>query len=191
MDSPAEIPFNSFIKIERNTETSIYLQLANQMAKAIQLGYLPIGTKLPGTRQMSTIFNLHRNTIVASFQELESQGWIKIIPNKGSFVLNQTAHKFQKIDTNQTYNINSYSNKTGFSFEKSFLLDHPYENFTQRLYLTDGTVDPRLAELKTPAKLYSTILKRKSSIRKINQSQNDYFLNHLTNYLNLTRGLHL
>ena len=68
MNSPAEIPFNSFIEIDRNAESAIYLQLANQMAKAIQLGYLPIGTKLPGTRQMSTIFNLHRNTIVASFR---------------------------------------------------------------------------------------------------------------------------
>lgn len=39
MSSPAEIPYNSFIEIDRFSETAIYLQLANQLAKAIQLGY--------------------------------------------------------------------------------------------------------------------------------------------------------
>ncbi|HBX63674.1 MAG TPA: GntR family transcriptional regulator, partial [Flavobacteriaceae bacterium] len=81
MNSPAEIPYKSFIEIERNSDTPIYLQLANQLAKAIQLGYIPSGTKLLGTRQLSKILTLHRNTIVNSFQELEAQGWIEIVPN--------------------------------------------------------------------------------------------------------------
>jgi GntR family transcriptional regulator/MocR family aminotransferase len=191
MNSPAEIPFNSFIEINRKSETAIYLQLANQFAKAIQLGYLPSGTKLPGTRQLSLIFNLHRNTIVASFQELEAQGWIEIVPNKGSFILNQSIQKEQKVNSLSDYSIHFYPKKTGFSFDQSILLDHPYESFTERLYLTDGTIDHRLAELKIPAKLYSTILKRKTSVGKINQTKNDYFLKNLANYLNLTRGLNI
>ena len=35
------------------------------------------------------------------------------------------------------------------------------------------------------------ILKRKTSISKVNQSKNEYFLKNLANYLNLTRGLHI
>lgn len=191
MNSPAEIPYHSFIKINRFSETPIYLQLANQLAKAIQLGYLPSGTKLFGTRQLSLILNLHRNTIVNSFQELEAQGWIEIVPNKGSYVLSQFAQKFQKTTIPTQFSINSYPKKTGFNFEQSILLDNPYESFNERLFLTDGTIDHRLAELKIPAKLYSAILKRKTSISKINQSKNDYFLKNLANYLNLTRGLHI
>lgn len=191
MNSPAEIPYNSFIEINRFSETPIYLQLANQLAKAIQLGYLPSGTKLLGTRQLSLILNLHRNTIVNSFQELEAQGWIEIVPNKGSYVLSQFAQKFQKTTIPTQFSINSYPKKTGFNFEQSILLDNPYESFNERLFLTDGTIDHRLAELKIPAKLYSAILKRKTSISKINQSKNDYFLKNLANYLNLTRGLHI
>ncbi|WP_334126723.1 PLP-dependent aminotransferase family protein [Empedobacter brevis] len=191
MSSPAEIPYNSFIEIDRFSETAIYLQLANQLAKAIQLGYIPSGTKLLGTRQFSEIFHLHRNTIVNSFQELEAQGWIEIVPNKGSFVLSQSAQKFQKPIVPKQFSIHTYPEKTGFEFEQSILLDNPYENFDQRLFLTDGTIDHRLAELKLPAKLYSAILKRKSSISKVNQSKNNYFLKNLANYLNLTRGLHI
>ena len=191
MNSPAEIPYNSFIEIDRFSETAIYLQLANQIAKAIQLGYIPSGTKLLGTRQLSLIFNLHRNTIVSSFQELEAQGWIEIVPNKGSYVLSQSSQNFQKTIVPKQFSINSYPEKTGFEFERSILLDNPYENFDEQLFLTDGIIDHRLAELKIPAKLYSTILKRKTSISKINQSKNDYFLKNLANYLNLTRGLHI
>ncbi|MGL5233297.1 MAG: PLP-dependent aminotransferase family protein [Empedobacter falsenii] len=191
MNSPAEIPYKSFIEIERNSDTPIYLQLANQLAKAIQLGYIPSGTKLLGTRQLSDILTLHRNTIVNSFQELEAQGWIEIVPNKGSYVLSQSSQKFQKTIVPKQFSINLYPDKTGFQFEQSILLDNPYENFNQRLYLTDGTIDHRLAELKLPAKLYSAILKRKTSISKVNQSKNDYFLKNLANYLNLTRGLHI
>ncbi|WP_313361088.1 PLP-dependent aminotransferase family protein [Empedobacter sp.] len=191
MNSPAEIPYKSFIEIERNSDTPIYLQLANQLTKAIQLGYIPSGTKLLGTRLLSEILTLHRNTIVNSFQELEAQGWIEIIPNKGSYVLSHSSQKFQKTIVPKQFSINLYPDKTGFQFEESILLDNPYENFNQRLYLTDGTIDHRLAELKLPAKLYSAILKRKTSISKVNQSKNDYFLKNLANYLNLTRGLHI
>ncbi|WP_313096036.1 PLP-dependent aminotransferase family protein, partial [Empedobacter sp.] len=191
MNSPAEIPYKSFIEIERNSDTPIYLQLANQLAKAIQLGYIPSGTKLLGTRQLSDILTLHRNTIVNSFQELEAQGWIEIVPNRGSYVLSQSSQKFQKTIVPKQFSINLYPDKTGFQFEQSILLDNPYENFNQRLYLTDGTIDHRLAELKLPAKLYSAILKRKTSISKVNQSKNEYFLKNLANYLNLTRGLHI
>jgi GntR family transcriptional regulator/MocR family aminotransferase len=49
MDSPVKIPYESFIKIDRKSETSIYLQIANQLINAIQRGFLPFGTKLPGT----------------------------------------------------------------------------------------------------------------------------------------------
>lgn len=191
MNSPAEIPFNSFIEIDRKSETPIYLQLANQFAKAIQLGYLPSGTKLPGTRQLSVLFNLHRNTIVASFQELEAQGWIEIVPNKGSFILQQSTSKEIKRNELNDYSIHFYPKHTGFSFDQSILLDNPYESFTERLFLTDGTIDHRLAELKIPGKLYASILKRKTAVRKINQTNNDYFLKNLANYLNLTRGLHI
>lgn len=192
MNSPVEIPFNSFIKINRKSEKAIYLQLADEFAKAIQLGYLPSGTKLPGSRQLSSIFNLHRNTIVACLQELELQGWIKIIPNKGSYILTYNAsYKFQKIDENEKHSENSYPKEAGFHFEKSILLDNPYESYTEKLYLTDGIIDNRLAELKIPAKLYSSILKRKTSFLKINQTENEYFLKNLANYLNLTRGLHI
>jgi GntR family transcriptional regulator/MocR family aminotransferase len=43
MNSPVEIPYKSFIKIDRNSEATIYMQITNQLINAIQRGFLPLG----------------------------------------------------------------------------------------------------------------------------------------------------
>ena len=45
------------------------------------------GTMLPGTRVLGQLLKIHRNTAVAIYDELASQGWVEIIPNKGTFIL--------------------------------------------------------------------------------------------------------
>lgn len=84
MNSPVEFPYESFILINRSSEISIYMQISNQLINAIQRGFLPFGIKLPGTRALSIILNVHRNTIVAAYEELFAQGWVESLPNKGT-----------------------------------------------------------------------------------------------------------
>jgi GntR family transcriptional regulator/MocR family aminotransferase len=102
MDSPVKIPYQSFIKINRNSEVSIYMQISNQLINAIQRGFLPFGTKLPGTRMLSEMLNVHRNTIVSVYEELFSQGWVESLPNKGTFIIGKDQYQFlnRKIQKN-------------------------------------------------------------------------------------------
>ena len=93
MNSPVEFPYESFILINRNSEISIYMQISNQLINAIQRGVLPFGIKLPGTRALSIILNVHRNTIVAAYDELFAQGWVESLPNKGTFVIGKDQEK--------------------------------------------------------------------------------------------------
>lgn len=99
MNSPGQIPFNSFIHLNRQDDTAIYVQLAQQIIQAIQRGFIPMGTKLPGSRQLAQTLSIHRNTAVAALQELEAQGWIDIKANIGSYVLKNTS-KAKKISIN-------------------------------------------------------------------------------------------
>lgn len=87
MSSPVIIPYQSFVQIDRTSATAVYLQIAYQLINAIQRGYLNAGTKLPGTRMLSEILEVHRKTIVAVYEELDAQGWVETRPNKGTFVL--------------------------------------------------------------------------------------------------------
>src|SRR5690606_22629287 len=97
MDSPVSVPYRSLITIERQAATPVYLQLVHQFIHAIQRGYLPQGHKLPGSRKLGLILGLHRNTVVAGYTELDAQGWIRILPNRGAFVCGTPPVKPHKI----------------------------------------------------------------------------------------------
>jgi GntR family transcriptional regulator/MocR family aminotransferase len=86
MSSPVEIPFKNVILLDRLSGTPVYLQIARQMINAIQRGLLTKGVKLPGTRSLAETLDVHRKTVVAAYDELDAQGWIEMLPNKGTFV---------------------------------------------------------------------------------------------------------
>jgi len=187
MNSPVEIPYKSFIKIDRNSEATIYMQITNQLINAIQRGFLPFGTKLPGTRTLSHILEVHRNTIVTVYDELFSQGWVESIPNKGTFIIGKNEEK--SVDFNKI-NLKNYPKSTGFIFKTSNILDNPFEHSGCEFVLNDGTPDIRLTQIDQQSRIYSSTLKRRAhKMGHYNQDGSEFFKKHLAQYLNLSRGL--
>ncbi|NIF05199.1 PLP-dependent aminotransferase family protein [Chryseobacterium sp. Tr-659] len=192
MDSPVKIPYDSFIKIDRKSETSIYLQIANQLINAIQRGFLPFGTKLPGTRTFSEMLEIHRNTAVAVYDELSAQGWTESFPNKGTFVIGKDQEKPLQVNHFERNNLQNYPKTTGFSFKTSNILDNPFEHSNCEYVFNDGVPDIRLTQIGQHSRFYSSILKRKSNQKALghyNQDGSEFFKEHLSQYLNLSRGL--
>lgn len=193
MNSPVSNLFQNFISIDRNSTTSIYLQITYQLINAIQRGYLPAGMKLPGSRTLAEWFEVHRKTIVAVYEELDAQGWVQIHPNKGTFILDVETEKI-KIEHSDSLKLYSYPKKTGFVFNKTNILDNPYEYGDFSYRWNDGTPDYRITQIDTLTKFYSASLKRKQNRKKWAYSKEEgsiYFRKQLSNYLNLTRGLHI
>ena len=194
MPSPVSVPYQSFIQIDRNLDSSVYLQISNQLINAIQRGFLTAGTKLPGTRTLGNLLQIHRNTIVAAYDELHAQGWVEMRPNQGTFVLAKSDDKPQKIRSAQQNQLAVYPSCTGYSFRKSMLLDNPFEHSACEYVFNDGIPDIRLTQIDHLSSLYSANLKRKSNRKKLgyyNHDGSEYFKKNLSNYLNLSRGLHI
>ncbi|MGJ1286471.1 PLP-dependent aminotransferase family protein [Sphingobacterium spiritivorum] len=194
MASPVSVPYQSFIQIDRNLDSSVYLQISNQLINAIQRGFLTAGTKLPGTRTLGNLLQIHRNTIVAAYDELHAQGWVEMRPNQGTFVLAKSDDKPQKIRSAQQNQLAVYPSSTGYSFRKSMLLDNPFEHSACEYVFNDGIPDIRLTQIDHLSSLYSANLKRKSNRKKLgyyNHDGSEYFKKNLSNYLNLSRGLHI
>ncbi|MDQ0781805.1 PLP-dependent aminotransferase family protein [Chryseobacterium sp. W4I1] len=192
MDSPVKIPYESFIEIDRNSETSIYMQIANQLINAIQRGFLPYGTKLPGTRAFSEVLEIHRNTAVAVYDELSAQGWVESLPNKGTFIIGENQEKPVKVKDFEKDNLQNYPETTGFSFKTSNILDNPFEHSDCEYVFNDGVPDIRLTQIGQHSRFYSSILKRKSNQKMLghyNHDGSEFFKEHLSHYLNLSRGL--
>jgi GntR family transcriptional regulator/MocR family aminotransferase len=79
------LPWKTIIQIQKDCDTAIYLQIANAMIQEIKKGRIGPGIKLPGTRMMSEILNVHRKTMVSAYEEIDAQGWIEMRPSQGTF----------------------------------------------------------------------------------------------------------
>ncbi|HEY9262918.1 PLP-dependent aminotransferase family protein, partial [Chitinophaga sp.] len=194
MSSPISVPYKSFVQIDRQSGTAIYLQIAHQLINAIQRGFLVTGTRLPGTRHFSELLAVNRNTIVAVYEELDAQGWVQTRPNKGTFIIGKIDPRPQKIRHTPENQLAHYPKVAGFSFSKSNLLDNPFEHSSCEYVFNDGTPDIRLTQISHLSSLYSANLKRKSNHKKLgyyNHDGSEFFKQHLSNYLNQSRGLHI
>ena len=195
LDSPVNTLFKQLIRLDKSLPQPLYIQASGQIINAIQRNYLTKGTILPGTRILSKLLKIHRNTAVAIYDELASQGWVEIIPNKGTFVL-EPEKKTAKIKaTSQKINdAYSYAKTTGFPFQKSFHLASTVQFTNAKYIINDGKPDLRLHPVHQFTRWYSTAMKRKTLINKWNKSDeffNSLFKTQLCNYLNATRGFHI
>jgi GntR family transcriptional regulator/MocR family aminotransferase len=194
MSSPVEIPFKNVILLDRLSGTPVYLQIARQMINAIQRGLLTKGVKLPGTRSLAETLDVHRKTVVAAYDELDAQGWIEMLPNRGTFVTKKSPVSTASPLEFNANDLVSYPKQTGFAFDQSMLLDRPVSVSKVDLEFTDGLPDVRLAPMDKLAKTYSSVLKRNNNRKYLSYSHvegNAFFREKLAGYLNNTRGLHV
>ncbi|GAL68293.1 transcriptional regulator [Jejuia pallidilutea] len=73
MNSPVIDILKQLIHFDKSDTKPVYIQIAQQVINAIQRGYLQKGTVLPGSRVLSQLLSIHRNTVVAVYDELASQ----------------------------------------------------------------------------------------------------------------------
>ncbi|QOD60091.1 PLP-dependent aminotransferase family protein [Polaribacter haliotis] len=195
IDSPVFALLKQLITFDKKIPQPVYIQVSQQIINAIQRRYLTKGTILPGTRNLSKLLEVHRNTAVAIYDELASQGWVEIIPNKGTFVLEpeQTTVKIKA--TSQKINEAYLSAKsTGFPFQTSFHLASTSQLTNAKFTINDGKPDLRLHPVHQFTRWYSAAMKRKTLIKKWNRPNefsDSIFQTHICNYLNATRGFHV
>lgn len=64
----------------------LYIQIALEYEKYIQMGVFLDGEKLPSVREIAMKLGVNPNTVNRSFKWLEEKGLIETIPKKGAFV---------------------------------------------------------------------------------------------------------
>lgn len=194
MGKPLHTLLSSIITIERSKKRSIYLQIAEQLAFAIQRSVIPEGAKMPGTRSLSELLNVHRSTVIAAYEELSDLGYLRVLANKGAFVMPITDLQIAKTKPELLGLKLSYPTSTGYAFRKTNVLDDPFEANACDLVFTDGTPDLRLTQIDVLSSAYSANLKRVGNRRKMGDpylTGSNYFREQLANYLNLSRGLRI
>ncbi|QHV93665.1 MocR-like pyridoxine biosynthesis transcription factor PdxR [Spirosoma endbachense] len=184
---------NDLVTVDKAVDTAIYLQIANAIIQAIRRGRLRSGSKLPGSRELATALGVHRKTTVAAYEELLAQGWLEMIPRKGTFVV-QDLPEIKPKKLKQTETSVAYPEKTIFSIDEKRFVQFPALGFpdTKKLIINDGFPDMRLI----PNELFLRELRsmgKQPAFKKYNMygraEGTDYLRDTLSSFLRETRGL--
>lgn len=146
------LPFATLIHLDKSSPIPVFLQLSEQVNRLIRAGTLAPGSRLPGTRQLAQLLHLHRQTIVAAYDEGLAQGWLESRAGSGTFVA-------QHLPGAQPQPLAEPNGQTaheqpGYAFERRPHLTRPVLASPTGLRFDDGFPDVRLAPLDELSRAY-------------------------------------
>ncbi len=151
------LPYQTLILIDKNAATPVYQQIANRLVGLIRDGIIKPGSFLPASREMATLLQLHRKTVVAAYDELIIQGWVETIPRKG-VIVPANLPEIKPRTFNASFKIPAYAGSTGFTFNKiASHLPPPTKNGVHRIIINDGFPDTRMAPVDLLMKEYKNV----------------------------------
>lgn len=74
----------------------LYLQLIEQVKRAVALGTITPGEQLPTVKALALDLTINPNTVARVYRELEREGVIETSPGRGSFVRANSAPSAQR-----------------------------------------------------------------------------------------------
>ena len=76
----------AFFSVDPHGGAPLYLQLTEQIKRAIAVGALAPGERLPTVKGLALDLKLNANTVARVYRDLEREGVIATAPGRGSFV---------------------------------------------------------------------------------------------------------
>ena len=92
------------LNLDFNSDKSIYVQIKEEITKAIASGELKINESLPSVRSMAENIGVNLHTVNKSYNELKEEGFLNIYRRKGAIVaqlpmkIDNTTRQKNKLD---------------------------------------------------------------------------------------------
>ena len=178
------------LPIENESETPLFLQIAQGIISSIKGGRLQPGDRLPGSRSLAEQLKVHRNTVLSSYEELASQGWLHFEQARGTFVSKELP------DHRSGFSIakpSQLSDTLGFPLQGN-VEGRDYADFPSNLLALNGGI-PELEQLPFAEfhRAYRRVIKKKGKTLLNYGSPHGYLplREALVRMLSLRRGLAL
>jgi len=75
------------LEIDLHSATPVYQQIVDAIMRAAVEGRLRADHKLPPTRELARHLGVNRNTVIAAYDRLAAEGWIRSHTGKGTFLV--------------------------------------------------------------------------------------------------------
>lgn len=181
------------ISFQRDGKQPIRIQIVNAFILNIRNGHFKKGLKLPGSRKMADLLQINRSTMIDVYGELTAQGWIEVVPKKGTFV-SMDLPEIKPVDITGNRQVNFYPKKAAFRIDNDQLVTLPETLIHQPFHITvdAGFPDVRIAPVKdlvrNMRRLYSSGVYR-NYLKYGKSSGLPKFRETLAKFLNESRGL--
>ncbi|MBK7862370.1 MAG: PLP-dependent aminotransferase family protein [Archangiaceae bacterium] len=141
------------LQLDRRSHLSLAQQLTRAITDAIRDGRLQPGAAVPSSRQLAQSLGLHRNTVVAAFDDLRLQGWVETV--KGSHT------RVTRALPEASFAPERRGAAVGFDLEPWPSSAPTFEAVSPRvLDFTGGLPDARLFDARALARAYRRALRR-------------------------------
>ncbi|WP_128544590.1 aminotransferase-like domain-containing protein [Larkinella soli] len=185
------IPFKTLITLDRSSAQPVFLQLAEQLGRMVREGVLEPGWKLPGTRRLAQLLDLHRRTVVAAYDELLAQGWLEARPGSGTYIPDHLPQPLPQALTPGEAPPDP-GRRPGYLFSRPDHIQMPVLSPDTPLRLDDGFPDIRLAPMDELARAYRSYFRWGKPQRHFGYADtrgHPLLQAELSAYLNETRAL--
>src|SRR5215218_7456510 len=185
------LPWKTIIQWDKHCDTPVYLQIANVIMREMKKGHIGPGIKMPGTRQLSEMLEVHRKTIVRTYEELDAQGWIEMRPSQGTFTSKELPEINPKRFSAKTEKQALYPQQTGYHVKVNDKIRNPVLPHRNIIGFHDGP-DMRLIPAEELGRTYKSVLTRHANqnfMSYVETAGVHKFRTVLSGYLNASRGL--
>jgi GntR family transcriptional regulator len=76
----------AILVVDPRSGVPIYLQIVEQVKRAVAVGALALGEQLPTVKALALDLTVNPNTVARAYRDLERDGVIETSPGRGSFV---------------------------------------------------------------------------------------------------------
>ena len=185
------LPWKTIIQVQKDCDVPVYLQIANCVIREMKKGRIGPGIKLPGTRLMSELLEVHRKTMVRAYEELDAQGWIEMHPSKGTFTSKELPEINPRRFSAAAEKPNSFPKETGFTVRVNHNMRAPVLPNRNITGFHDGP-DVRLVPVEELGRTYKSVMGRHAHFQYMSYVEIagvQKFRTTLSDYLNASRGL--
>ena len=169
------------IVLRQDQSASLQSELATQMKKIIQRGELRAGERLPSSRDLAARLRVSRNTVIAAYDVLVSEGYLESKQRSGIYV-GRAAQAFQLQPSTQTRDCKTANSRRA----------EPTTHFRAPLPFRPAQPDVRLFPVSIWNRHRARVLKRSANIlhyQSVFSSGLDSLRKNIAEYLRDSRGV--
>lgn len=169
------------LAIDPTSRVPLTAQLADALVAGIRSGRLAADERLPGTRSLARSLSVSRNTVVAAYDELAAQGWLRMTRGSGAYVCDELPVAPKRV---------SARSWSGLGFDlRSKLAPAPAVQRDWRVGWDWGIPDVRIAPVAELARAYRRALcPRTLEYNRTDRRHGSPLEEQLARMLSLTRG---